>query len=380
VSRSELREHAGYFRDRVKFDAYERALRQLIAPGDVVIDLGSGTGLLGLLALKAGAARVYMVDSGPILGVALELARANGFADRVVPIRAHSSDAVLPELADVIVCDQIGGLVYDAGVLDFFADARRRLLKPEGRLVPDAFTLFLAPVTAPGPREDVDLWNRHPHGLNTAAVHRLAVNTEWRVDPESVTTLADPARIGRIASWKLERVESAATFEFTRRATVDGFLGWFDAELAPGIHVTNAPGQPERMQRWCNFYPTARRLAVEPGDTLVAGLDIRPDLETVNWSACWSRGEQSLGRWRHSTLLGQFLGPEDLLGATVDRPVQAIAAGKALATALQRVNGQRSSDAIIDEVLRQHPDAFPSSARARSVLGRELAKWARVVR
>lgn len=380
MSRSELLEHAGYFRDGVKLDSYERALRQVVAPGDVVVDLGSGTGLLGLMALRAGAARVYMVDSGPVLGVAVELAKENGFADRVVPVRAHSSDAVLPELADVIVCDQIGGLVYDAGVLDYFADARHRLLKPEGQLVPHAFTLFFAPVTARGPRENVDLWNRHPHGLDTAAVHRLALNTEWRVDADSVTTLAPPARIGHIASWRPERVESAATFEFNGPATVDGLLGWFEAELAPGVYLTNAPGHQGRMQRWCNFYPTARSLEVEPGDTLRASLDIRPDLETVNWSASWSRGDQSLGRWRHSTLVGQFLGPEDLMGATVNQPVQAIASGRALATALQRVDGRRSPDSIIDEVLRQHPEAFPTPSRARSVLGSELAKWARVVR
>jgi predicted RNA methylase len=130
VSSSELIEHAGYFRDSRKISAYQQALDNVVREGDVVVDLGAGTGLLGLLALRAGAGRVYMVDRGSILGPAQEIAARNGFADRMVAVRGSSTDIVLPERADVIVCDQIGGFVYDAGVLDFFDDARRRLLKP----------------------------------------------------------------------------------------------------------------------------------------------------------------------------------------------------------------------------------------------------------
>ena len=290
MSRSELLEHASYFSDRAKLEAYERALAQLINPGDVVVDLGSGTGLLGLMAARAGAGRVYMIDSGPVLGVATEVAAQNGFADRVIPVRAHSNDVDLPELADVVVCDQIGGLVYDAGVFGYFADARRRMLKPGGHLVPHGFTLYLAPVRAPEPRERVDLWERHPHGFDTAALHRLALNTEWRVDPTGIEILAPGAAVATVSSWNLDRISHTETFEFDQKSTVDGLLGWFDAELAPGVRLTNAPGLTTRMHRWCNFYPSTRRLEVEPGDTLTTTLDIRPEPGVMNWAMTWTRG------------------------------------------------------------------------------------------
>ena len=75
----ELSEHGGYVSDEVKNDAYRRALGNLIRPDDVVIDMGCGSGLLGLLALEAGAARLIAVDSGPIL----ELARRDLRVQRV---------------------------------------------------------------------------------------------------------------------------------------------------------------------------------------------------------------------------------------------------------------------------------------------------------
>ncbi len=54
MSYRELFEHGGYVSDAVKIDAYRRALGNLIRPDDVVIDMGCGSGLLGLLALRSG--------------------------------------------------------------------------------------------------------------------------------------------------------------------------------------------------------------------------------------------------------------------------------------------------------------------------------------
>ena len=45
-----LAEHEEMLSDSVRVEAYHRALRRNVAPGDVVLDLGSGTGLLAFLA------------------------------------------------------------------------------------------------------------------------------------------------------------------------------------------------------------------------------------------------------------------------------------------------------------------------------------------
>jgi protein arginine N-methyltransferase 1 len=378
VSSSELIEHAGYFRDSRKISAYQQALDNVVREGDVVVDLGAGTGLLGLLALRAGAGRVYMVDRGSILGPAQEIAARNGFADRMVAVRGSSTDIVLPERADVIVCDQIGGFVYDAGVLDFFDDARRRLLKPGGTLVPSAFTLFIAPVVAPKPRADVDIWASNPAGFDTSTVHRLAVNTEWRIEAAEATLMAPPTPIATLEASSLDKVAGTASFSFPEAAQVDGFLGWFDAELAPGLHLTNAPDAPDRMERWCNFYPVEHPLEVQPGDVVSAAIDLRPRAHYITWSTQWTREGVELGHSRQSTLLGQFLAPDDLARVDGAIPLELTAQGEALSAALVKVDGRTSMTDIVQAVIAERSSAFANPERAQQSLENSLAKWTRV--
>ena len=51
-----LDEHREYLSDRNRLDVYARAIAELVKPGAVVVDLGAGTGIMGLLACRAGAA------------------------------------------------------------------------------------------------------------------------------------------------------------------------------------------------------------------------------------------------------------------------------------------------------------------------------------
>ncbi|HEY3082341.1 MAG TPA: 50S ribosomal protein L11 methyltransferase [Chloroflexota bacterium] len=71
-----------------------RALRRLVRAGDRVADVGTGTGILGLYALRRGAGCVDGVDIDPIAAaVARWNARANGLAERM-SVRVGSSEAL----------------------------------------------------------------------------------------------------------------------------------------------------------------------------------------------------------------------------------------------------------------------------------------------
>ena len=87
--------------------------------------------------------------------------------------------------------------------------------------------------------------------------HQRALNTEWRVDAADVAPLT-ARRLPRSSQLLVPGARSPRAVEFTFDApgTVDGILGWFDAELAPGVHLSNAPDRAGRMERWCNFYAT----------------------------------------------------------------------------------------------------------------------------
>ena len=70
-------------KDPVRFHAYMEALRRTVKPGSVVLDMGTGPGIMALLACRFGARKVYAVEPEPIIQVAREIAISNGFADRL---------------------------------------------------------------------------------------------------------------------------------------------------------------------------------------------------------------------------------------------------------------------------------------------------------
>ena len=134
--------------DRVRLDAHAEALRRVVTPSTVVVDIGAGTGIMSLLACKFGARRVYAVEPSPAVQILVEAARDNGYADRIVVLQRRSNEVTLPERADVIVSDLRGVLPRSGTHFADIVDARERLLANGGRLVPATDTVWIAPVSA----------------------------------------------------------------------------------------------------------------------------------------------------------------------------------------------------------------------------------------
>lgn len=373
MTASELAEHASYLADPVKLHAYEQALSSVLAPGGrTVLDLGAGTGLLGLLAARAGAERVYAVDSGPVIGPAAQAARDSGLADRVTHLRARSTELTLAEPVDVAVCDQIGGFVHDAGILGYFADVRRRLLGPSGVLVPSSFRLFLGPAECTTIREQIDLWRSNPAGLDFSAFGAAAVDTEHTIGGEECRLLSGDTQVAAIQSDHDTRITGAGTAAITSAGRLDGLVGWFEADMGGGATLTNRPGDPGRMRRWCTFYPVSEALEVAPGDIVTIEVDVRPPLHAVTWRVrvATADGTQRVDE-RHSTLLGQFLAADDL-DRSRGLAVGVTTVGRLAARALELADGTRSTDEIVSSLEAEGHLAIGSALEhtARDVLER----------
>jgi len=373
-----LDEHRAYLADTPRLDAFDAALRALVRPGDVVLDLASGTGILGLLACRAGARRVYAIEMGSIAELARDIARANGFGDRVVAIQDVSTRATLPEPVDLIVMDGAGRFGFDGGVVETLSDARRRFLKSDGRIIPAAITLSVAPCDAAEPMDHIAFWSRPVHGLSFTAASTIARNTgyprriaahELAGAPADIVTF-DPSR-------QTAPFTGRASCRIERRTVVHGIAGWFTAALAPGVTLTNAPGAPLRIDRRNVFLPLREPVAVEPGDVVCAALTIDLIAVMLRWRVEIASADGSVrDATDASTFQGMLISRDDLRRTRPDFVPVLTAAGQARKTILDLCDGTRPVADIEAEVERRHASLFETRAAVAVFVAEVLTRYA----
>jgi predicted RNA methylase len=110
----------------------------------IVLDLGSGTGILSMFAVKAGAKHVYAVEKANVWKFSKKIIEENNMQDRITVFNGMIEEIELPSKVDIIVSEWMGYfLVYEA-MLDSVLFARDKWLKEGGILLPDKANIYWA--------------------------------------------------------------------------------------------------------------------------------------------------------------------------------------------------------------------------------------------
>ena len=370
-----LEEHVGYISDAVRMEQFRQAIAQAIRPGDVVVDLGCGFAPLGLMCLQAGAARVYGIDSTEAIEIARESAARAGFADRYHCISNSSFRTELPELADVVICDHVGYFGFDYGVIQIIGDARRRMLKPGGKVLPQRLSLRMAGINSAACRDKAFAWTAsampeayrwlEDYCLNTKHTHCYAANE----------VLTNESTIGDIDLGidQPDHLQFAGELIALSDGEMDGLGGWFDCTISGQVHMTNSPLDPGRIRRDQVFLPFARPLPVNKGDSVAVTLGFRHDNSLIAWTA---HNRASNQKRRHTTWASMILSEADRHGAA-EAPARLGNLGAASRALLSLIDGKRTTREIADQFVSLHPDLFPGEAEIRKWIQGELARYTR---
>lgn len=145
-----LHYHFNMLKDEQRMQGFNKALQYVVKPGDKVLELGGGTGVLSFFAAQK-ADHVYYVEMNPeLVKTAQHLLSLNKHGDRVEIIQADASEYLPPEPVDVVVCEMLHvGLLREkqAEMIDGF---KKRYLEKFGdplpRFVPEACIQAVQPV------------------------------------------------------------------------------------------------------------------------------------------------------------------------------------------------------------------------------------------
>ncbi|MGI9607118.1 MAG: methyltransferase domain-containing protein [Acidimicrobiales bacterium] len=261
-----LSEHEEMLSDTVRVNAYHEGIHRHVKPGDVVLDLGTGTGLLAFMASRAGAAKVYAVEHSDFIEVAQEVAAHNGI-DNIEFVKANSREFHPPEKIDVVIHEQMGDELFNENMLENLLDLRDRVMRPGGRIhiIPGHFQLFVEPVSFHDSMRVRRFWNIDlPDGIDLSAIEQSVVaarfdtgRTEqlW-VRPGSVaSTVGTPEPILEFDLNTLESIEALQVDHVVDRiatedAIVDGFCVWFEAGFDDQTTLSTSPLAP--VTSWGN--------------------------------------------------------------------------------------------------------------------------------
>ena len=290
---SGLSAHEEMLNDTERVAAYHAGIHRHVGEGDVVLDVGTGSGLLAFLAARAGAATVYAVEHSDFIAVAREVAVRNGITT-VRFVQRHSRDYTPPEPVDVLVHEQMGDELFNENMLDNLLDLRDRVLAPGGRILPARFRLFVEPVTFHDAMRVRRFWNTPlPDGIDLSGMADAAAGFDdgrmeqlW-VRPGSVAaTVGEPAPVLDFDLHTLASVDALApVHDVTRTATeaaiVDGFCVWFEAWFDDETVLTTSPLAP--VTSWGNrLFRLDEEVAA--GDELAYRVDLGRLDEPSTWT------------------------------------------------------------------------------------------------
>jgi protein arginine N-methyltransferase 1 len=365
--------------DHVRVSGYRNAIHEIVKPGAVVLDLGAGTGIMGLLACEAGASRVYSIEADSIIGLSREICHANGFDDRITFIKGLSTQVELPEKVDVVVSDQIGRFGFEAGILDFFNDARERFLKPSGVLIPSHIELFVAPVESEIMFNQIDFWNSSTTGFDLSPVRALAANSGYPVKFKAEDMLSTPLILARLQLGNSTHANFAAegAIGITKQGTLHGLGGWFSAQLSPSTTMTNSPLLAHSINRRNVFFPLDRPVVVEPGDCIKIRMHVISSEPIVTWRvhvlAAGTGSEKA--SFVQSIWKGAIVCKEDLVRTQLQHVPKLSPRGRARLTVLNLCDGVRALADIEREAFVRHSDLFRTADEAALFVAEVVTRY-----
>lgn len=319
--------HRTLIADDVRMDHLHAALKRLIVPGEsVVADIGTGTGVLAVMAAKLGAREIVCYESEGVGAVAEATLHENGITNACV-FPCSSLEIDDPPRADIVISETLGNYAFEENIIDTLVDARSRHLKAGGVLLPRRVSQFVAPVVSRRFLDALRHWERlEALGISMLTARDMSLNNVYVRAFNAQDLLGGMAstqrwddvsfdgehavisgRRSKACSWVItddlvERSEAPAS-DGAGSVTINGLCVWWEADFGLDAPLSTAPDAP--VTHWEQLYFPTLPLTARAGDTLLARLEADTGLETgtdFTWQLALRGADGEVGQLRDMSL------------------------------------------------------------------------------
>jgi type II protein arginine methyltransferase len=269
--------HVPMMNDARRNSAWDSALRAAVRPGMLVLEIGTGAGMLAMMAARAGGRVVTCETNQAAAFAARGLVRRNGLEARVEIVAKSSRDLVvgadLERPADLLVCDIFADELLTFDPLTAIRDARLRLLAPGAGSVPEAVAFRLA----------LARWDDYPRtgSIDRACGFDLGDFADFvpaaigrPIDTTGLHLLSEPVETFRfeLAGSRVATTERrTAELRISESGTANTLARWIRLELGAGIELEARPEPGGTFFSGLTLAPLDEERRVERGETVTAG-------------------------------------------------------------------------------------------------------------
>ncbi len=240
--------HIPMMNDLQRNSAYLKAINQAMKSGMIALEIGTGSGLLSMMAVDAGANRVITCEADKIIAeTAKKIISQNNYSEKISVLSKKSTELTIgsdiPRKVDIILSEILSSEFVGEGVIQTMIDANRRLIKEDGKMIPESGEILVTLLSeSDKAKEDNIITNQFGYELSdfNNILQKKKANI-LKEKPFFKCSIESPFSFNFYDIETLVEQESLFEIEVLEDCTCLGIITWLKLNLYGDIVFENKP-------------------------------------------------------------------------------------------------------------------------------------------